>query len=118
MKEYDVTIPQWTVLKLLSVEDNLMQVEIANKIVSDIATVGSVIDRLVQKGYVQKLRTKKDRRAFCVSITEKGNKISNTIEEKALICNETALSGFSQKEIRELFDYLNRVSCNLMQETK
>ena len=111
--ELGITIPQWIELKVLSEEDNLMQVEIANRLNADIATIGATTDRLVKKGFVKKKRQKDDRRAYRISITDTGRTILENTEEKVDFCNQNALAGFSKDEIKQFFLYLDRVSNNL-----
>ncbi len=114
--EFGITIPQWTELKILSVEDNLMQVEIANRLNADIATVGATTDRLVKKGFVKKKKQKDDRRAYRISITNQGRDIVENVDKKVDLCNQNALVGFSQDEIKQFFLYLDRVSINLTRD--
>jgi len=111
--ELGITIPQWIELKVLSEEDNLMQVEIANRLNADIATIGATTDRLVKKGFVKKKRQKDDRRAYRISITDLGRAILENAEKKVDFCNQNALAGFSKDEIKQFFLYLDRVSNNL-----
>ncbi len=47
--KFDITTSQWAVLKLLSVEPILTQAQIAERLNSDRATCGSIIDRLEKK---------------------------------------------------------------------
>jgi len=111
--ELGITIPQWIELKALSEEGNLMQVEIANRLNADIATIGATTDRLVKKGFVKKKRQKDDRRAYRISITDLGRAILENAEKKVDFCNQNALAGFSKDEIKQFFLYLDRVSNNL-----
>ena len=111
--ELGITIPQWIELKALSEEGNLMQVEIANRLNADIATIGATTDRLVKKGFVKKKRQKDDRRAYRISITDLGRAILENAEKKVDFCNQNALAGFTKDEIKQFFLYLDRVSNNL-----
>ncbi len=116
IKKYDITTAQWSLLKLLSAVNNLTQVEIANRLHSDIVTVGLVIERLVKKEMVQKAHLENDRRAYRISITDRGRKITDIIEEEANKCNKAALQGFTEKEMETLMLLLNKVTENLIKE--
>jgi DNA-binding MarR family transcriptional regulator len=91
IKENHLTAPQWSVLKLLSVENDLTQVEIANRLCSDIVTAGSVTDRLAQKDLLQKRHLNNDRRAYVVSILDGDRNIVELIEKDAIQCSQDAL---------------------------
>ncbi len=116
IKKYDITSAQWSVLKLLSVENNLTQVEIAYKLKADIVTIGLIIDRLVKKNMLQKVQDEKDRRAYKISIADHVRDIVGIIEEEAVKCNEVALDNFTDKEVETLFFLLNKVLHNLSKE--
>jgi DNA-binding MarR family transcriptional regulator len=116
IKKYDITTAQWSLLKLLAVSDNLTQVEIANRLHSDIVTIGLVVERLVKKEMLQKTHAENDRRAYRISITDSGRTITDIIEEEAKRCNKAALQGFNEKEIEILMSLLNKVTQNLIKE--
>lgn len=118
IKKYDITTAQWSLLKFLAAEDNLTQVEIANKLQADIVTVGLIIERLVKKEVVRKVQAEHDRRAYIISITETGRAITGSIEEEAVKCNQAALDGLNAEEIEVLFSLLNKISQNLTKENQ
>lgn len=114
IKKYDITTSQWSLLKLLSIENNLTQVEISNKLNSDMATVGSVVDRLVKKKLLSKKHLKNDRRAYIVSILDEGRNIANMIEKDVMECNHDAVCGLSTEETQSLISLLKKITPNLL----
>lgn len=113
IKKHDITIPQWTVLKVLSEENNLTQVGVAEKLAADRATTGAVIDKLINKKLVYRNQCENDRRANRMSISDYGQELAEKISCEAVKCNCKALEGFNEEEIEKLFTYLQRVNSNL-----
>jgi DNA-binding MarR family transcriptional regulator len=113
IKKYGITTSQWVVLKVLEEEDNLTQAEVAKKLSGDRATAGAVIDRLIKKDLVYRNQCENDRRANRVSISAYGRELAERICIEAVKCNEKALGGFDDEEIRQLFTYLDRINNNL-----
>lgn len=116
IKKYDITIPQWAVLKVLSEEDNLTQAEVAEKLSADRATTGAVIDKLINKKLVCRNQCENDRRANRVCISDCGQELAKKISDEAVKCNSKALEGFKEEEIEQLVMYLHRVNNNLNRE--
>lgn len=110
---YNLTTSQWAVIKLLSNEDSLTQVQIAQKLKSDKATAGSVVLNLYEKQYVDKMLGKNDKRAYVISLTKKGR---DAVEEINLIADKLtreALEGISQGDQKVLKTSLEKIISNL-----
>lgn len=112
LKEYKLTTSQWCVLKLLSEADNITQVEIANRLNTDKMTIGEIVDKLINKGLIERKRSTTDSRRYCVYILEEGKRITSIIEKYAIKINEKALCGFDKNEIEQLMIYLERINKN------
>lgn len=113
IKSYGITTAQWAVLKLLSVEDNLSQAEIADKTHSDRATCGAVIDKLISKGLLQKELFENDRRSYRVRILSAALVIVDEVTLLAESVNNLAVKGLSDTEISTFTQCLNTLISNL-----
>ena len=69
---FDVTSVQFAALSILGNERELDQAGLAKRIAYDRATIGGVIKRLEQKGWVSRHPDDVDRRAIKVSLTSQG----------------------------------------------
>ncbi len=69
---YDLTSVQFAAMDAIREEPGIDQATVAAKIAYDRATIGGVIDRLVQKGLVERTVSKRDRRAREVRLTLAG----------------------------------------------
>lgn len=75
-KKHQISVPQ--LLCLLAVHENgpLAPSRIAKMIMVKSSTVTGIIDRLEQKGLVERSRTSKDRRVVTISLTETGERLA------------------------------------------
>lgn len=71
-KHYGLTVPQILSLYEIFEKKTITLSELSKKIYLSSSTLVGVIDRLEEKGLVQRLRDIKDRRNIFISITEKG----------------------------------------------
>ena len=113
LKSYDITTSQWAVLKLLSVENNLSQAEIAEKTNTDRATCGSIIDKLISKRLIQKELSENDRRSYIVKILPTALAIIDEVSSLAEDVNQLALEGLSATDISNLNKCLTTIIKNL-----
>lgn len=113
LKKYNITTTQWAVIKLLSEKDDLTQAEIAEMLSSDRATAGTVIDKLISKKLVYKNQSEIDRRAYRVKISQEGLELAEKVNNEAVRCNNKALTGFSDEEVKKFIAYLKKVNDNL-----
>ena len=70
---FDLTAVQYAALDAIYTHPGSGQAFIAEVIGYDKATIGGVIDRLIKKGWVRRVISEEDRRAFELSLTAKGN---------------------------------------------
>jgi DNA-binding MarR family transcriptional regulator len=75
----DLTPVQFAAMDAIATYPGIDQAGVAAKIAYDRATIGGVIDRLEQKGFITRNVCKHDRRAREVRLTEKGNQVFNHI---------------------------------------
>jgi DNA-binding MarR family transcriptional regulator len=70
---FDLTAVQYAALDAIYTHPGAGQAFVAEMIGYDRATIGGVIERLVKKGWVRRVVSEQDRRAFELSLTAKGN---------------------------------------------
>ncbi len=76
---FDLTSVQFATMQALQATPGMEQAQIATQIAYDRATIGGVIDRLEQKGYVERVVSHRDRRAREVSLSEKGQTLFKAV---------------------------------------
>jgi DNA-binding MarR family transcriptional regulator len=75
-KKYDVSVPQLNSLLTLYEYGPLPPSQIANHIMVKSSTVTGIVDRLEQKGLVERLRNSPDRRVITIQLTESWKKLA------------------------------------------
>ena len=113
LKSYNITTSQWAVLNLLSYEDNLSQAQLAEKTNTDRATCGVILDKLLDKGLIEKAPSKNDRRSYIVNILPAGRTVVKEVTVLAKEVNQLALRGLSLEEIDSLVSCLHKIVVNL-----
>lgn len=96
--ELDLTPVQFAAMDALSAEPGIDQAKVAARIAYDRATIGGVIDRLEQKGWVERQVSQRDRRAREVRLTESGHAIFARIQPVVTALQDEILPGLSTDE--------------------
>jgi len=76
-KTYQVSAPQLHCLLALHENGPLPPSQIARHIMVKSSTVTGIIDRLEQKGFVERLRNSPDRRVITIQLTEAGKELAH-----------------------------------------
>jgi DNA-binding MarR family transcriptional regulator len=72
---FDLTPVQFAAMDAIHIQPGMDQARVAEMIAYDRATIGGVIERLVQKGWVDRVVSERDRRARVLSLTPEGQRI-------------------------------------------
>ncbi len=89
---FDLTSVQFAALDAIHAQPATDQARIAEMIAYDRATIGGVIDRLEQKGWVQRVVSERDRRAREVSLTREGERVLKALLPVVRAAQEDILS--------------------------
>ncbi|MDF2503629.1 MarR family transcriptional regulator [Clostridium sp.] len=116
LEVYNLTTSQWAVIKLLFNKKELTQAQIADELNSDRATSGTVILKLYEKKYIDKVIDKNDRRSYVISLTQKAKNAVKEIDLIAENITKKALTGLSDDNIKVLYDVLRQIINNLSEE--
>lgn len=95
---YDITPIQFAAMYVLEKTPLIDQAKIASLISYDRATIGGVIDRLEQKGFIIRSVSVKDRRARQVSLSAAGQKILESILPTVSLLQDKILPGLNKTE--------------------
>ncbi|MDA8354105.1 MAG: MarR family transcriptional regulator [Firmicutes bacterium] len=74
LKEYNLTVPQNSVLRTLSLEGRHSLAKLSESVGMTTSSVSGIIDRLEKQGWVQRTRDKEDRRVVWIDLTDDGRK--------------------------------------------
>ena len=105
-RQYGLTGPQLTVVKILETLDPLSLSSLSDRIKARNSTVTGIIDRMERDGLVRRERSEADRRIVLIRLTRKGRKLAETIEVEPLALFRQALEDLPDKDLKELFRIL------------
>ncbi|MFM7084378.1 MAG: MarR family winged helix-turn-helix transcriptional regulator [Hyphomicrobium sp.] len=116
IKDGLLTALQFTVLLVVSKEEGLSQTALVQRTGIDRSTLADIVKRLINKGLLNRQRTKQDARAYSVKLTENGSIALRVAGPVARSVDETILSRFpdGQRErfISDLKTILNGLENN------
>lgn len=99
-------------------DKKLTMKEISKKIGKDKSTVTSLVNKLINLGYVQKEQCTKDKRVSYISLTEKAREIEGKFNFISSQVKETAYSNFTEEEKKEFLRLLKKLSTNFKDANK
>ena len=94
-KTYGLTGPQLIVMQEISDRDVLTTGDLAKNISLSHATVTSIVDRLVARGLINRIRGTRDKRKMYVQLTEEGR---TQVVNKPSMLHDTFIESFNSLE--------------------
>ncbi|MFY0677325.1 MAG: MarR family transcriptional regulator [Neptuniibacter sp.] len=110
---YDLTPVQFAAMNAIANSPGIDQAGVAAEIAYDRATIGGVIDRLEQKGYITRTVSKRDRRAREVSLSETGAEVFDRILPVVIELQTGILPGLTQEEQTMFLQLANKAIVNI-----
>ncbi|CAG4885138.1 MarR family transcriptional regulator [Georgfuchsia toluolica] len=110
MKPLGVTRAQWWVLANLARQDGMTQVELADILEVGKASLGSIVERLESRGWVERQGDPIDKRIKRIYLTQKGQRLLEkmTIAEREL--NDLNIHRLTETDRNELVRLLSLIS--------
>ncbi len=105
---FDLTPQQYNVLRLLRSHhpEPLPTLALAERLVSRAPDITRMLDKLEQRGFVERTRPSDNRRVVHISITESGLALLNQIAEPLSECHRQQLGHMSEAQLEQLRDLL------------
>lgn len=115
IKDLELTRSQWWVLNHLYFNEGMIQTELSAILEIERATLGRLLDRLEEKGWVERRPAPNDRRVKRIFLTREVDDVMQTMRERARETRLQALSGLSAQDQEWLIDTLIMIKRNLSQ---
>lgn len=115
MGNLGLTRSQWWVLTHLYFHDGVSQTELSSLLEIERPSLGRLIDRLEEKGWVERRADPEDRRVKRVYLTNEVDSIVRTMREHAAEVRGQALTGFQTQDIDLLIKVLKKIKSNLLE---
>ncbi len=115
LEPFGLTYPQYLVLLALWEQDSLVVKKISEKLSLGIGTLNPILNKLVDKGWVTKETSSKDKRAVIISLTEKARAtetlITEKLVEKMAHCDAlTVIDGDLRAQLQNLNELLTQLN--------
>lgn len=115
LKETGLTIGQPKVLDYLKEHDGSNQKEIARACFLEAGSLTSILNRMEEKGLVERRMLNGNRRSFHVFLTENGKKNQELVEEMFAEIEKDALDGISSEEFETFMEVYRKIYGKLLQ---
>jgi len=112
-KDFDITIDQWTILKVLYNEDPMTHKELAEKTGKDQPTLTRIIDIILKKGLVERVEHPDDRRCLLVQLTPEGKEKVKMLSPDIAQIRMKAWENLSEEDFKNFTRILNTIYTNL-----
>lgn len=81
------------------------------------STASKVVSLMAQKGLIEHRSVPQDARLKKLVLTEKAQELSKLMYQDQEAIDETLKKGFSEEEITNLYDYIERMKQNILEQT-
>ena len=113
LKDTGLTLGQPKVLDYLKDHDGVSQREIAAGCFIEAGSLTSILNRMEEKGLIERKMLNGNRRTFHIFMTEAGKKNQKLIEEAFVQIEEIALYNISEEEQKIFMEIFHRIYRNL-----
>ena len=113
LKDTGLTLGQPKVLDYLKDHDGASQKKIAAGCLIEAGSLTSILNRMEEKGLIERKMLNGNRRTFHIFMTESGKKNQKLVEETFEKIEETALNNVSEEEQKVFMEIFLRIYRNL-----
>jgi len=111
---HNVTAEEWAVLLVLQVDDGLTSTELSNRTLRDKTTVTRMIDRMVEKGRVERVPDPDDRRVQRLHLSDQGYALFDKLAVLAGRMIARSVEGIDADDLDQTVRTLNRIADNML----
>lgn len=108
-----VTTGQWSALRVLWQQEGLSQVELAQRMMVEKASLTAVLKAMASEGLITRVRNVEDRRKINIYLTASGRRLKSKILPLIGKINKRATRRLTSAEVHHLHTLLAQVMINL-----
>lgn len=112
-RDLGVTSHQWRLVGIVVRNPGINQCDAADMLDVEPITLSRMVDKLEQAGMMERRPAPADRRAWCLHVTETARPITERIRAIVDQVLDQCLNGFSDEEIDQFTQYVERYRANL-----
>lgn len=113
VNEYNVTVSHWIVLCRLWQEDGVSVSEVGEYIEQVGGTLTGVLERMEERGLIQRRQNDRDKRCREIYLTNTGASLVNVLPPVAKGVLDTMSKGMTESDIDFLSEFVDRLTANL-----
>ena len=113
LQPYDITSGQWSVLRVLWEDEGLSQVELAERMRVEKASLTGVLDAMEKHGLILRTRNTQDRRKVNIHLTNRARALKDRLLPFIGKITRKATRGMSNGDVETLRRLLTQVIDNL-----
>lgn len=117
LKDTGLTIGQPKILDYLKEHDGSNQKEIARACFLEAGSLTIILNKMEEKGLIERRILNGNRRSFHIFLTEEGRKKQQLVADVFLEIEKKALSNISEKEYEQFISVYQKIYSNLQSKT-
>jgi DNA-binding MarR family transcriptional regulator len=111
-------IQQGLILKFLLTEDGITQKELTLRLQITSSSCGALLAKLEQGRYIERRPDERDKRGFCVFITDSGRELGQMYLKKSVVVLEEWASDLTEQEKERLYQLLVKLRDGLERRSR
>ena len=117
LKDTGLTIGQPKILDYLKEHDGSNQKEIAKACFMEAGSLTTILNKMEEKGLIERKTLNGNRRSFHIFMTEEGKKKQQLVEKAFLKIEEKALADISGEQFEQFIAVYRKIYANLQDKT-
>ena len=113
-RELGLTRSQWWVLTMLYAKEGVTQSELADFMELEKPTLGRLLDRMQEKGWIERRTDDLDRRVNRLFLTEKVQEVMRALRSTAADVRKDAIGNMNDLDREQFIDTLLKIKANLL----
>ncbi len=109
----DITADQWVLLDRICAEEGKSQQSLASETAKDKPTVTRILDRLQDKGFIERRPMADDRRSFGIYPTREGKQLVKDLLPKVQQFRVAHFQGLEDGDVATLLRIMDRINQNI-----
>ncbi len=113
LSPYGITTSQWSALRMLWRVEGISQVELAQMMLVEKASLTPVLEGLVAQNLIVRRKNPDDRRKMSIFLTPAGRKLKADILPLGSVINKRAMRGISAADVERIRKLMPKIMSNL-----
>lgn len=113
LNEYDITLPQYALLSLLTSSQAIPMTQASKKLHISKPAITNLVDRLEKNNLIKRLEVPEDRRVYLLKALPKGEALVQKIQNRVLPLPLQTLHSFGERDQKIILNFYRILSQNI-----